>query len=315
MIAIPTWHVLRIRGLDSRGLVSNERGTLHCTELPALAHANYLSCVFRTCSHLLTDNLQGTQESFEACHSKTYIKEWMDWQNCIEFEQPVCIIQTGLKFPCINILPKWMQGISPILDWFICGPCRLTGFYLDEQNEKVEVQALHSQAHVRFGKDLLDITTSPNDVGPFMGYHANLDRNNMIWMMETKDTLESSTWGYPASQEEYKFKNDAHLSGPFAKYGDMICGSIDPSTYPDYDKELAWFEGTLVNDTLNAGYPFTDIFETPPANGVGYTHWEGEKTSTVSTRRPLNFYGHPDGLCNLFHSDLLQRTAAYTLHL
>ena len=39
------------------------------------------------------------------------------------------------------------------------------------------------QAHIKFGKDLLDVTTSPNEAAAFTGYHSDIDRSSMTWMM------------------------------------------------------------------------------------------------------------------------------------
>ena len=64
-----------------------------------------------------------------------------------------------------------------------------------------------------------DVTTSPNDVGPFNGYHANLERNSFHWRMSTFDSLGEKMWLYPDSQENTKRREVAgntYMSGPFA---------------------------------------------------------------------------------------------------
>jgi len=57
-------------------------------------------------------------------------------------------------------------------------------------------------------------------------------------------------------------------------YDTLICGS-DPDTYYEFEVgELFWNDGTLLDQVINAGYPFTDLFDEPPADPSGYTHRE-----------------------------------------
>jgi hypothetical protein len=46
----------------------------------------------------------------------------------------------------------------------LCATCTLEAFFFDETQKTYGFpQALHSQAHIRIGRDLKDVTTSPND--------------------------------------------------------------------------------------------------------------------------------------------------------
>lgn len=169
-----------------------------------------------------TRDLLGTKPDFNACTNGKNINSFMDWQNCIEFEQISCLLLVALG-NCTTIADKLtdflQSNTNPILGELLTSPalsvlcqqCTLEGFYYDTSNVKRTPQALHSQAHIRIGRDILDVTTSPNgkegtnaqglggmqkmrrerhslfslldlkrmaksDVGVFTGYHANLDR-------------------------------------------------------------------------------------------------------------------------------------------
>jgi len=205
-----------------------------------------------------TRQLQGTQADFDACANPDYIKEWMDWQNCIEMEELSCIIMAGANTSALE--------------------CNMSGFYYDENGNVQSSHVLHSEAHMRLGRDMLDVTTSPNDAGPFLGYHANLDRNNMAWMASSYDSLADDLWFFPSSQAPPNRKFNprlTYMSGPFGAYDNIMCGLKDPEWFDEFQiGKYFWNEGTLLDDTVNAGFPFTDIFDEPPANGVGYTHRE-----------------------------------------
>eukprot|EP00439_Symbiodinium_sp_Y106_P074782 s179_g14.t1 len=87
----------------------------------------------------------------------------------------------------------------------------------------------HSQAHIKFGKDLLD-----------------------------------ASWLYPASQVVNPTDDIAKglsqgigkgISGPFAIYDVMACAK-DQDTYYQYKVgESPWIPGTLLNDVVNSGFP------------------------------------------------------------
>ena len=59
-------------------------------------------------------------------------------------------------------------------------------------------------------------------------------------------------------------------SGPQSTYDALACGA--PGTFPEYDLfGSQWLNGTTADEVINGGYPFTDIFDEPPANGKTYT--------------------------------------------
>jgi len=113
------------------------------------------------------------------------------------------------------------------------------------------------------------------DVGVFTGYHTNLDRSHMTWMINTFDSGKFDQWGYPQNQGDWSIKNIDRLSGPFSTYAASFCA--DSSEFPEFTPfGSAYLNGTLADDTCNAGFPFDDVFDAPPANGLGYTHAESK---------------------------------------
>jgi len=62
----------------------------------------------------------------------------------------------------IDAIPPGDEFLRSLIEEFPCGNCTLEGFYYDEDGAKKTPQALHSQAHIRLGRDILDVTTSPN---------------------------------------------------------------------------------------------------------------------------------------------------------
>lgn len=236
-----------------------------------------------------TNELLGTNAEFEACTKPNNIKTQMQWQNCIELEQLGCILSLGgidCEKSIVDSLPFPFNETK-------CENCTLKGFYFEgKKGTKKTIQSLHSQAHIRLGRDLQDVTTSPNDCGPFSGYHANVDRNHMTWMMNTYYELSEVNWEYPESQDDWSFENVDHLSGPFSSYDYLVCS--DSSAYTEYNITNAWLKGTLANDTCNEGFPFDDLWDQPPKNGEGYTHQEilywSDPSRTVYTYDTLAKY-------------------------
>jgi Common central domain of tyrosinase len=120
-----------------------------------------------------TTNLQGTKPDFNVCTDSKNINSFMDWQNCIEFEQVSCLLLLSLG-NCTDVVEKLVEklqaNMNPLLEALIkspalsilCEECTLESFYYDTNNVKRSPQALHSQAHIRLGRDILDVTTSPN---------------------------------------------------------------------------------------------------------------------------------------------------------
>jgi hypothetical protein len=120
-----------------------------------------------------TRNLLGTKPDFNVCTNGKNINSFMDWQNCIEFEQISCLLLLALG-NCTTVVGELLKvlqvNMNPLLEALIkspalsilCQECTLEGFYYDTNNVKQAPQALHSQAHIRLGRDILDVTTSPN---------------------------------------------------------------------------------------------------------------------------------------------------------
>jgi hypothetical protein len=99
----------------------------------------------------------------------------------------------------------------------------------------------------------------------------------MTWMMNTYETFGDDYWRYPEYQNEWAVRNFDRLSGPWGTYDAISCSNS--TIYPDYSPfGSAYLNGTLLHDTVNAGFPFDDLFDKPPANGVGYSHGESKST-------------------------------------
>jgi hypothetical protein len=91
--------------------------------------------------------------------------------------------------------------------------------------------------------------------------------------MNSYDMYSQSSWGYPDNQNDWEIKNDDRLSGPWSTYDALNC--VDKFKFKKYTIFGSPFlNGTLLDDTCNEGFPFDDLWETPPENGLGYTHRE-----------------------------------------
>ena len=228
-----------------------------------------------------TYNLLGTKADFDACTNPSNVRSHMEWQNCIEFEQFSCLLYLR-GIDCEETLDSIANSLPPpfssdFTKEKFCAEteCTLEGFYRGGKSGKKErVQPIHTQAHLRIARDIQDVATSPNDIAVFPGYHANIDRSHMTWMMNTYSKLSQVNWAYPASQDEWVIQNFDRLSGPWSTQNALTCGT-NSETYPDYSPfQSAWLPGTLAGDTCNAAFPFDDLWDQPPQNGVGYTHEE-----------------------------------------
>lgn len=229
----------------------------------------YLRNTFKNCNLYLTRNpesepnsfnIQGSldivysQEDFSQCTDPTNIKSWMEWQNCIEVSDGKCNQKMG------------GGGSQCSSDPY------LYGFYKStETGQPVNVNFLHSQAHVKVGNDLLDTATSPNDAGFFTGHHSNVDRNNMIWQSRT-ESLANDLWHFPKNQNDLSGVNTPiGLSGPFSIYDVLFCNNTN---FPEYDaaSKYAWISGSTLHDVVGKNYPFFDLFSDYDGRPYGYTH-------------------------------------------
>jgi len=202
----------------------------------------------------------------------------------------------------------------------LCGDYMLFGFirdrvHLGKHQTPTYPRFFHSQAHIKFGKDLLDVTTSPNEAAAFTGYHSDIDRSSMTWMINTQlanPFMDEASWLYPASQVVNPTDDIAKgssqgigkgISGPFAIYDVMACAK-DQDTYYQYKVgESPWIPGTLLNDVVNSGFPFKNLFTCDVPSRCdggcdGYTHYDmlywTAPERTPYTYDTLEHYYYPD---------------------
>ena len=237
-----------------------------------------------------TDEIQGSQEDYDTCADPANIKDWMDWQYCAEFKQASCLALVALGLDCKETLPGFVNDMPSfdILSFIrkmifrtqvplLCSACTFEGEVREpvRNGRKKEPIVLHTLAHLMTGGDFGDLLTSPNDPGPFYGYHANSDRNNLQWMINTEDDLEDANWGYPSSTNS-NVGSLFRMAGPYPVYPALAC-AIQPDVFPDYSLFAnQWLPGTMLDDVVNSGFPMDTLFDTPPANGWGYTHGESK---------------------------------------
>ena len=188
-----------------------------------------------------------TLQDFSTCTKKAYIKTWMDWQNCMDSGAYTC---------AQHVPPQIANSKNPNGD-----VCSLVGTYIDSKNKYQLVNALHSQPHIKIGMDFGDATTSPNDPGPFMGHHANTDRSNMIWQQATTE-LKDNYWGFPKTPTDLTAVGQSVVtqSGPFSPYDAFNCGTLNNASFPGYNKNQPWLNGTSLDDVVNAGFSFKNLF-------------------------------------------------------
>jgi len=231
-----------------------------------------------------TRDIQYTQEDFDACTSAVNIRSYADWENCVQMEQLACAFELmGGDEDCedrVESLRRELPDEAPYdldPDEICRDECTLTGFYFDSSGEKRRANSLHIQPHIRLGREMFDGSTSSNDVSVFTAHHANVDRSHMTWMANTWSELGGDAfWNYPRSQSEYELVNEDHMNGPFA------LADVLQSCSTGGDGADPWKEGTLLDDVVNPGFPFDDLWDEPPENGVGYTHAEGTKTTKTT---------------------------------
>ena len=113
----------------------------------------------------------------------------MDWLYCIEVVQPSCILKMSAigLVTCRDRMEQLVNEIQvtdalslarkmtlqsqvPLL----CRTCQWFGSYETDSGTKGKSDVLHSLVHLVLGGDFADVMASPNDVGPFIGYHGNM---------------------------------------------------------------------------------------------------------------------------------------------
>ena len=135
------------------------------------------------------DELQGSEESYDACRNPDNIKSWMDWQTCIEVGQPSCVfmMSRAANDICRDRFNKLLDQIQ-VTDTLtfsrklflrsqvplFCQVCQWSGSYKTDFGLPVATDALHSLTHLVLGGDFGDVMASPNDVAAFFGYHGNI---------------------------------------------------------------------------------------------------------------------------------------------
>eukprot|EP00931_Biecheleriopsis_adriatica_P003998 TRINITY_DN105739_c0_g1_i1.p1 TRINITY_DN105739_c0_g1~~TRINITY_DN105739_c0_g1_i1.p1 ORF type:complete len:592 (-),score=97.17 TRINITY_DN105739_c0_g1_i1:37-1812(-) len=241
-----------------------------------------------------------TEADFDHCASFTETPTWMHWQNCIEISTSSCFTPGTPEYtlrqqvlPSLSVQSsakarnRQQQNVDEAMDKIIadlvsklpenCTDMMLLGYYQQGKGPKKRGHSpyFHSQAHIKFGLDLLDVTTSPNEAAAFTGYHADIDRNNFHWMQSAKKALQSQKWSYPSSQsvKEAFYKSGAPpygSSGPFGLYDRAMCANTS-SAYL-YKGTTPWLPGTLWHDVVNAGFAFYNLFPDYDGGKHGYTH-------------------------------------------
>eukprot|EP01137_Pigoraptor_chileana_P016510 Opistho-2@73390 len=196
-----------------------------------------------------------TDADFKACSSFDNVKSWMDWQNCVEMGVAACLPVTPAELATVV---STKVTFPPVFR--NCTRHNLMGTYIDKNGKIQLVNFFHSMVHIKTGLDLADVTTSPNDPGPFTGHHANVDRNNMIWQ-KAAAKRESTYWNYPASRTSLQGAGRSNLtvSGPYAVHAASSCSNN--SIYPEYHATDMWTRGTTLDEVVNRGFPFTNLFD------------------------------------------------------
>lgn len=114
--------------------------------------------------------------------------------------------------------------------------CTLTGFYFDKDGNEGRVNIMHSQLHFKLSADFEDVAASPNDVGLFFGYHANIDRSLLHWQLNTQDSLERFMWHYPKNSFDVPDADKDFVGdpgGPYGLNGFFSCASV-PEVYDEF---------------------------------------------------------------------------------
>ncbi|OLQ00421.1 hypothetical protein AK812_SmicGene16918 [Symbiodinium microadriaticum] len=124
--------------------------------------------------------------------------------------------------------------------------------------------------------------------------------------------MDEASWLYPANQAVNPTDDIAKgssqgigkgISGPFAIYDVMACAR-DQDTYYQYKVgESPWIPGSLLNDVVNSGFPFKNLFSCDVPSRCdggcdGYTHYDilywTAPERTPYTYDTLEHYYYPD---------------------
>eukprot|EP00756_Hemistasia_phaeocysticola_P059187 Hpha_TRINITY_DN3590_c0_g1::TRINITY_DN3590_c0_g1_i1::g.25686::m.25686 len=240
-----------------------------------------------------TSEITYTAADFLACTDPSNAPVWMAWQNCIEISRVACNVRArdalqlsteevealqakAYSLPNREYSHAASNSTAHIMELLRSGPqhCDFQSY----TSGRKRLNALHSQAHVKFGKDFFDVTTSPNEAGPFTGYHSNIDRSNFIWMENVGEKVRISGYTYPKDQTDTATWDSPPYgtSGPFGVYQMAVCS--DKQTYPEYSRlESPWIPGSLYGDVVNSAFPFFNLFECDESESCdggkdGYTH-------------------------------------------
>ncbi|KAL3915875.1 MAG: hypothetical protein SGILL_005441, partial [Bacillariaceae sp.] len=240
-----------------------------------------------------TDEILGGPDDFEKCTNPDNIDTWMAWMRCIDLGELQCVFEIQENFGntrLVRTIPgdeEAVEATATQLEAANSSECTLTGYFFDDEGNKRSVPIMHSAIHLKLSADFEDVAASPNDVGLFFGYHSNIDRSLMTWQLASQDELEPHMWHYPQNashvpEGDAPFVSEAN--GPYGVNGFFSCAT-NPEVYPEFVPFLQpWYNGTTFDEICNAGFPFTDIFDTPPQDSAGYTHgeilWNGRPRAT-----------------------------------
>lgn len=212
---------------------------------------------------LTTDGIRDykyTKADFDACTNRTNIRSITAWQRCIEVERIACL--TRGSNPDLSALGgrSWIKNKT--LEYIKNDPdeCAYEGFYTEwDSGKRQTVNALHTTIHAKIAGEFRDPYTSPNDP-LFFNFHSDIDRNLMTWQVDTPRLL-AKYWRYPYTQTVWPRDRTGSLSAPFSAFSPVVCAIREPEKNPAYSPfKTPWPEGILLDDIINDGFRFRDLF-------------------------------------------------------